>query len=344
MKLLVITQKVDEQDGVLGFFHRWLTQLAKHFDFVTVICLGKGEYHLPSNVRVLSLGKERGVSKFAYILNFYKYIWSERNNYDAVFVHMNQEYILLGWKVWKLLGKKIYLWRNHKMGNFLTRYAVAVSNRVFYTSKGSYTARFRNAMGMPVGVDADFFHKMSDVKKIPRSVLLLTRISPVKHVEVFIDTLKKLSARNISFSAHIYGDPTPADHEYFVKVIDQAKDLIASGALVFKKGIPNTETPRVYNEHEIFVNLTDSGSFDKTIVEAMLCETLTVASNESLSDLLGDELMFNDRDAAHLAQRLEVLLGMTDSDKANIARKLRESANKHSLQNLITELVRVIKP
>ena len=78
MKLLIITQKVDINDDVLGFFHRWIEEFAKHCEKITVICLQKGEYNLPDNVKVLSLGKEGAMAKIKYALNFYKYIWQER--------------------------------------------------------------------------------------------------------------------------------------------------------------------------------------------------------------------------------------------------------------------------
>ena len=131
MKLLIITQTVDKNDPILGFFHRWIGEFAKNFEKVTVICLEMGEHHLPKNVKVLSLGKEAGRSKFQYLFKFYKYILQERKNYDAVFVHMNQEYVLLGWKFWKLWDKKIFLWRNHAKGNLFTRLAVLLSDKVF---------------------------------------------------------------------------------------------------------------------------------------------------------------------------------------------------------------------
>ena len=104
MKLLIVTQKVDENDSILGFFHGWIAEFAKHCESVIVICLEKGEHHLPQNVNVLSLGKERFevksqkskvLKKLTYAINFFKYIWQERKNYDVVFVHMNQEYVLL---------------------------------------------------------------------------------------------------------------------------------------------------------------------------------------------------------------------------------------------------------
>ena len=59
MKLLITTQTVNINDPVLGFFHRWLKEFAENCEQVTVICLQVGEYQLPPNVKVISLGKEK---------------------------------------------------------------------------------------------------------------------------------------------------------------------------------------------------------------------------------------------------------------------------------------------
>ena len=61
MKLLILTQKVDKNDDVLGFMHGWIAEFAKHCEKVTVIALGVGEFDLPRNVTVLSLGKDKTV-------------------------------------------------------------------------------------------------------------------------------------------------------------------------------------------------------------------------------------------------------------------------------------------
>ncbi|MEA3398315.1 MAG: hypothetical protein U9R06_01065, partial [Patescibacteria group bacterium] len=80
MNLLIITQKVDKQDSNLGFFHDWLLEFAKNFEQIIVICLQKGDYALPDNVKIISLGKDRGVNKLSLLFNFYKIIWQEKNN------------------------------------------------------------------------------------------------------------------------------------------------------------------------------------------------------------------------------------------------------------------------
>ncbi|HXK39853.1 MAG TPA: glycosyltransferase, partial [Candidatus Paceibacterota bacterium] len=113
MRLLILTQKVDRNDDNLGFFHHWVEEFARQCEKVTVVCLFEGAHSLPENVRVLSLGKESGTSRLKYLRRFYAFAWKERKNYDAVFVHMNQIYVILGAPLWRLLGKCVGLWYAH---------------------------------------------------------------------------------------------------------------------------------------------------------------------------------------------------------------------------------------
>lgn len=337
MRLLILTQKVDQNDDVLGFFHGWIAEFAKHTEQVTVIALGVGEYHLPNNVRVCSLGKERGVSRLGYILNFYRFIWRERKNYDAVFVHMNQEYVLLGAFLWKLLGKKILMWRNHKKGSFVTRLAVALSNRVFCTSKFSYTARFKETMLMPVGIDTDVFKRNEAMARAPHSILFLGRISPVKNVNIFIEALKILDEKNASFVAHVYGDPITANDAYYGKVKEMARGLEQKRKIIFHAAVPNYKTPEVYNTHEIFVNITAAGSFDKTILEAMACETVALCSNDSLKGGVPEFLFVRQDDPADLARKLELLLRESPARLLETGKQERAYVAKHHTLSLLAE-------
>lgn len=258
MKLLIITQKVDRNDPVLGFFHRWIEEFAKNYEKVTVICLEEGEHHLPENVEVLSLGKEKGKSKAEYLSRFYRYIWQERNNYDAVFVHMNQEYVLLAGDIWRLMGKRVYMWRNHAKGSLLTRLAVILSNKVFYTSPQSYTAQFKKSVRMSVGIDTDFFKPDPNVTRIKNSVLFLGRISPVKKVLEFIDWVK-----SSDYTVTIAGPILAEDKEYGEKVKAELTEKMK-----YMGAVSQEEALKLYQSHEIYANFTPRGSMDKTIIEA----------------------------------------------------------------------------
>lgn len=344
MKLLIITQKVDVLDkSGLGFFHSWIKEFAKYAKFVTVICLEEGEYHLPDNVKVFSLGKERGCSRFKYLKNFYKYIWQERKNYDVVFVHMNQEYVLLAGWLWRLLGKKVLLWRNHKEGNILTHLAVSFSNTVFYTSPSSYTARFKKTKIMPTGIDVHQFKVDYNLPRSKNSILSVGRISKVKNIKLLIDSLTILDEQGTDFTADIVGDADKNQGSYYKEILEMSSQLISKGKVVFRKAVVDNETPALYSYHEVFVNLTGSGSLDKTIFEAMLSGALTVICNTYFQNVLPDKLIFKEDDAKDLALKLKNALNMSPEERDRIVDTMRKFVEEnHSLEATVSGIIKNI--
>ncbi len=339
MKLLIITQKVDRNDSILGFFHHWLEEFSKHFEKITVICLWRGEYHLPNNVNVLSLGKEGGTSKLKYLYRFYKYIWNERKNYDSVFVHMNQEYILMGAMFWKILGKKITMWRNHSSGNFLTRLAIYFSDKVFCTSSKSFSAKFDKTEIMPVGIDTNFFKPDDSISRKQNTILCLGRIAPIKKQDLFIESLGLLNQKEDEFMASIYGDPLPKDENYYLSLKKKAQVLEIENKVIFFQSVPNHTTPSIYASHNIFVNLSPDGLYDKTMFEAMSAGTLIVSPHSNLRGKINPELILDRVDAEDLAITLHNLLHL-DSEKTNLIRnELRDYVEKnHDLAILANRL------
>ncbi|MEK7596631.1 MAG: glycosyltransferase family 4 protein [Patescibacteria group bacterium] len=343
MRLLFFTQALDTDDPILSVYARWVSEFSRHFEFITVVCLKVGEYSLPKNIRAFSLGKESGESRLKYIWNFYYFIFKERKGDDAVFVHMNQEYILLGGLFWKMMGKKIYMWRNHHAGSIFTDIAVAFCTKVFCTSKFSYTAKYKKTAIMPVGIDTGFFVKKPEIAKIPRSILFLSRMAPVKKPHIFIRALALLKNRGISFRASFFGDPLSADERYY----NSLKEMVALEGLVelvrFYPGVSNDQTVEIFNEHEIFVNLSPSGMYDKTIFEAMACETMILATNKNLTGLIPESFTAMEDDAENIAMKLEKLLAFSSDEKTKWGSELRRVAvEHHSLRELGNKLATLV--
>lgn len=330
MKLLIVTQAVDTEDPVLGFFVGWITELSKHAEHVEVICLRRGRGDFPSNVRVHSLGKERGAARRgAYAWRFLRLAWQLRGSYDAVFIHMNQEYVLIAGWLWKLLGKRIYLWRNHYAGSWLTDIAASFCTKVFCTSKYSYTAKYGKTAFMPVGVDTGRFTANEHANRIPHSILSLGRISPSKHPELLINALAMLAEEGIGYSADIYGSPLPQDAAYYENL---KKDVLVRGLgdhISFHAGVKNSETPTVYRSHALFVNTSPSGMLDKTIFEAAASGCRVFAASKDFAAYSPDSYFGS---AAELAERLAVALA---NPSAPVPRNFVE---EHSLKSLAEKL------
>lgn len=337
MKLLIITQSVDKNNPVLGFMHRWIEEFAKKFEFITVICLEKGAYNLPNNVKVLSLGKEDGRSRIKYLFKFYKYIWRESRNYDAVFVHMNQEYVLLGAKLWWLMRKPVYMWRNHHSGNFLTDISAFFCKKIFCTSKYSYTAKYKKAVLMPVGIDMEVFGRENAIERKNNSILFLGRVAPVKRPDLFIDALSLV--KDQEWSATIVGDALPKDQAFYQSLMAKVSACGLEDKIVFKKGLPNQDTASVYSANDIYVNLSSSGMYDKTIFEAMACRCIVLASNENLRGQIDDRLVISEGKAPdEVAEKIKMILELTDNEKVNLREQGLVFAKKHSLEKLAEAL------
>src|SRR5574341_1038775 len=95
MRVLMITQRLDERDWLVSVIPRWVNALARHVDRLDVLALEIGGYTPPSNVCLYSMGKERGRGKLGKALGFYRALIPLIGKCDAVFVHMIPRYAVL---------------------------------------------------------------------------------------------------------------------------------------------------------------------------------------------------------------------------------------------------------
>ncbi len=340
--ILIITQKVDINDPVLGFFHTWILEFSKKLEKVNVICLEKGEYNLPENVKVFSLGKEEDSSKIKYIFNLYKIIFKLKKEYQTVFIHMNQEYVLLAGIFWRIFGKKVLMWRNHPQGNLLTRVAVLLSNKVYCTSKDSFTNRFKKTKVMPVGIRTD--DSQINFERIENSILSLGRISPVKNIETIISAFKILKEKIDNIKLFIVGSPTKRkiDEDYYKVLKESTSDL--SKEIIFIEGVSPDKTKDYFNQYEVFVNSTTPGSFDKTILESMYLGTPSFVCQDiwkgtSFSNL-SDYFYFPFKDTHILSEKIYNFFKLSKEEKNNLRKDCRSFVIKyHSLDSLVDEVI-----
>lgn len=339
MRLLILTQTVDRKDSTLGFFHRWIEGLAKRVEHVTVFALNIGTNALPENVSVVPLRPWGYRARLRTALRAFTLSWKYRRDYDTVFVHMNEEYLLVAGLLWKCLGKRVYFWRNHYEGSILTDIAALFADTVFYTSRSSYTAKYRKAKQMPVGVDVDSCHLDERIDRKPHSVLFLARFDRSKRPELLVDALGQLKKEGIEFSATFVGGPKDGDPEYPNEVKKRAVDLGINDCVSFVGAVANTETYRYYRSHDVFVNCSRSGMLDKTMFKANACGAITLSSSADMKELAGPEYVYADEDVADLARLLQKTLALPEAERARQVKELQKNVvEAHSLDVLMDAL------
>ncbi len=338
MRLLFITQKLDRNDDVLGYMHRWTEAIAKRFEHTIALCLQKGDVALPPNIVVHSLGKETKPSRWSYVRKLFSLAWRERKNYDVVFVHMNIEYLLLcGW-LWKLWGKKIVLWYNHKDGNLKVNIARLFTDVVMHTSEHAYTARFSNHKQMPVGIDTDAFVPQEQLPPV-NTILSIGRIAPVKHIHTLIEAVQHLTNEGVKVKLDIYGSALERDKAYDEQIRAQSHELRAKGIVEFHGSIANRHSPPLFASHGITVNMSPDGLFDKVISEGMACGGLVLITNTSMK-ILPEYCVFTLADAKDMAEKFKILFALPDEKRRELGQQFRQHIIEiHSLKRVVDEIM-----
>jgi glycosyltransferase involved in cell wall biosynthesis len=266
MKLLIITQIVDRTDTTLGFFHRWIEEFAKHAESVEVICLYEGAHTLPRNVYVHSLGKEKGTqSPFQYAFRFLSLVWKLRREYDAVFVHMNAEYVLLAGLLWRALRKRIALWYVHGTVSLRLHIAVLLSHVVLTASQESMRVQTRKKRVVGHGIDTEM-RPNEGVRG--EAVLSVGRLTKSKHHDLIIEATQQAGK-----TLRIAGEGSErASLEAFAR--SRKADV------VFLGGLPPEGMSAEYERAQYFVHASTTGSMDKVVLEALLrnCPVITTSS------------------------------------------------------------------
>ncbi len=286
MKLLITTQVLDRNDSNLGFFHGWVEEFAKQCEQVIVICLRKGEYSLPANVKVLSLGKEEGVSRPLRAVRALRYVIRKRKDYDAVFVHMNPEYVLLAGLFWRLWGKKVVLWYVHKSVTLKLRIAALLVHRIATASAESLRLHTKKMTVLGHGINTALFRpEARKAPSVPPHIATVGRISESKHIRGMFEALDVLYAEGYAFRFSIAGLPiTASDREYEHALKKELQKRPYGGDAVFVGAIPYAKLSDFFAGVDLFINLSSTGSVDKAVLEALAAGVPVVTSNEAFKN------------------------------------------------------------
>jgi glycosyltransferase involved in cell wall biosynthesis len=283
-------------------------EFSKKFESVSIICLEKGVYDLPNNVEVLSLGKEIGVSRFGYLFRFYSYIWNKRKSYDAVFVHMNPIYVVIGGLFWKLLSKPIFLWYTHKNVDLKLKIAEKLSTKIFSASKESFRLSSDKLQILGHGIDTDFFRPLSNKKDNNYNILSVSRISQTKNQLIMVEAIGLIIKDYPNLKFTIVGGPvTLDDNNYKDRIIERIKELKLDHCVELIGAISQKEVINFYQKSDLFINLSSTGSLDKAILEAMSSGLNILTSNEAFKNILPKECLVTN-DIEKIADNLKLLI------------------------------------
>ncbi len=348
MHLVILTQVLDSQDAVLGFFHGWCEEFARHVDRLTVFAQRVGTVSLPGHVDVRSLGKDEGGGHLTMLRRLVGGLTGLRGGRrpDAVWAHMVPKFVLYAAPVVVPRGIPIYLWYTHKGVDRNLRLAVPLVRKVFTASEESFRLKARHGVRVVTGHGIDCRHFVAGPRPRPVDVLTVGRLAPSKGQDELLAALALLpECPRTEIAGEIL---LPGDAPFRAALHETAARLFP-GRVNFLGAVPWPAVAEVMRRARVMVNASRTGSVDKVVLEAMACGTLPLTCNESFTPLLGPELapllMFRQNDPADLAAGLLRLMAMNDTDAAALGERLRDLVRRdHDLSRLIPRMVSDMEP
>lgn len=348
MRLLLFNLATDADDPILGFTTGWICALAKQVEFVHVITMRVGRFDLPSNVRVYSVGKEKGYSEARRLVEFYRHLFRvlREDRIDACFSHMIQVFTVLAAPVLKLRGIPVVTWYAHPRVTWTLKLAHHLSTHMVASLSTAYPYRQDKLIVTGQGINTDLFSPGARVpSREPPTILCVGRLSPVKDHPTLLKAASILRRRlRDRFQVVIIGAPgSERDQPYIKSLRELVIKLDLREIVHFEPPASMERLPSRYRECAVHVNMTPTGFGDKVAWEAMACGKPCVVANEGFKDTLGkyaERLFFQHGDAEELADSLTWVWSLDRTDREQVGVYLREQVIKmHSLDRLATTLV-----
>ncbi len=332
VKLLIVTQKVDRQDPILGFFHGWIQEFARQCSQVIVFGQSVKEHSLPQNVTVFSLGKEKGFSRIRQIFRYHRLLWKNRKEYDVVFVHMTPIWVVLALPAILCCRKRMYLWYEARGTRWPLKIALILACKVFSASEKGMPIATRKSVITGHGIDTMFFSPGTEGRD-KNMILTVGRITAAKQIPVMLHALIALPA---NYRLLVAGTTITRNDEMLFHELERTiAELDLIGRVEFSEVLPQ-DMPGVLQCAAVFLHASLTG-LDKALLEAMACGCLVVSCAEAAHAVLPAACLST---ADGMAERVKTLLNLPDIEQEALGHQLRHIViQKHSLEKLVKRLV-----
>lgn len=351
MRILMITQELSYASSNLSVAHDWAGALAARVSRLFVGAAGVGPFDLPANVTVTSFGKESGASKWQIGLNMAREIASRvlPRQVDLVFVHMVPKHALVAAPFCKLSGVPLSLWYTSHGKTGELRLAHRLVDAAITASADSYPLNGPRVVAIGHGIDTSRFAPTAEPSADPPTILLATRITPLKQVHLAIEALDRPPLRDHPARPvlEIAGEPfRESDRDYMRRLRSMAVELGIQDRVRFLGEVRGDKMPALLARASAAVSLRQYAALDKNGLEALAAGVPVVSNNPSYRPVFGrfeGDLYVEGADPLAIARALAALLD--DRDRRNrIGVELREYVVRvHGLEGFAGRLVAIFE-
>lgn len=313
MRLLVVNFEMDRLSRTMPWSQRVVNLLARDCEKVVVLTGRVGDYEPPPNVIVETIpprpfGVPRRLGS-ARLVNLHAFRLIRRHRLQVCFIHMAMDWAYYLRPSLRWAGMPVLLWYAHGTVTDMLRRAHGCATRVVTSSPEGFRIPSDKVVVIGQGVDTDVFDLQPG--RGPRcDILSVARISPRKHIELLIDAMGCLKERepDLPLRLIIAGTTVTQDDQYYeIRLREDVWKKDLQDRIVFAGYVPQEYLPSFYRSAFLHVNVSRTGSMDKTVLEALACGCPVLTGNEAFRGLLApypDMLLSDERPDAIAARIL----------------------------------------
>ncbi len=294
MRLLLINFSMDPASGALAWQPRIARALAARLERVVVLSENVNAQSVPSNLRVEALPAfyESRMRWWRELAGFNRWLVGliKEEKIDACFIHMAHPWAYRLAPGLKITRTPVLMWYAHGSVTQGLRLAHALVDRVVTSTPEGFRIPSKKVRIIGQGVDTDLFQPPAE-RCIAPNLIHVGRISPRKRIDLLICMMAELAlkAPQIPFRLQLVGPTlTEEDRDYQEKMRGLAGTLGVSERIEWVGAVDQTRLPELFRGSNMQINLSETGSMDKTVLEGLACGvpvlTANVAFNEFFSD------------------------------------------------------------
>ena len=339
MRILLINFVMDRTSPVLAWQHSVALQLAGKCERLVVLTERIGECELPDNVdvhrvpRILTTPLRMLGARW--LMNIPVWRWCARERFDAVFIHMNADWAYRLAPCWRQFRIPVLLWYAHgTVTNRLRRAHAQAACVVTSTSEG-FRIPSSKVRIIGQGIDTDLFTAPAS-RTDNATIVAVGRVSRRKSLDLMVETIAwlKTNAPQCAFSLRIIGPTlTRDDRAYAAELADTVNRRNLGHQVTFDGPRAMADLPAIYGSAFLHLNLSQTGSMDKTILESLACGCQTLTSNASVFPLFEafPELVVRDRTPEAIGRQICRAYELRQSSSSSDLRQL--VVGRHDLRS-----------
>jgi glycosyltransferase involved in cell wall biosynthesis len=258
---------------------------------------------------------------------------------------MNPEYVIYGSLPWRLLRKRVGLWYAHGTVSNKLKLAVAISDNVYTSTSMGLRLETKKKVIVGQGIDINNFDLKKDNAGEPTATIKLItvgRINQSKKIETLINACKSLKEEGIDFCLSIYGQAQNDEEKiYQTNLEERINEFGLRDFVIFKGPVNQKDLPERLHESTFFIQDGRTGSLDKVLLESVACGIITLSSNESYKEFVGElsNLLTFPPGEAELLVELIKELSSNNVNHNEIITKLRNKVKEeHSIEKQIVKI------